>query len=205
MSTLSKSTFARPLLLQEQLQERDIALFTPKEFSRLFGIPTNQTKYFLETYTKRGMFVRIKKGLYALKNNFPSEEIIANALYKPSYISLEYALSRYGLIPEMPYIVTSVTTKSTASFTVRGKEFSYAKIKNKAFTGYAPEKTGTRTIFIAEPEKALVDYLYFVSLGKKILNDRLDVSRINEKNVRDYAQLFGRKRLVALVNKLFFS
>lgn len=202
MSTILKSKFARPLLIQDALRDQGIAFFTPNEVSRFFRLSPETTKYFLETYTKRGLFMRVKKGLYALKSNMPREEVIANALYRPSYISLEYALSHYGIIPESPYSITSVTTKVSASFIVREKEFLYKKIKREAFTGYAPEKAGGHTIFMAEPEKALVDYLYFVSLGKKTLNDRLDISRLNMKKAHGYASLFDRPGLTKIVDAL---
>lgn len=190
------------MAVHDALQEKGVALFTPQEFSRIFKVSPRQTRYFLEAYTKRGLLVRLKQGLYALKEMVPNEEVIANALYKPSYISLEYALARYGIIPEMPYTITSVTTRATASFSVRDKEFSYKKIKRKAFTGYRPERVGEQTIFIADPEKALVDYLYFVSLGKKTLNDRLMLSRLDRKKVISYAKLFGREGLSELTAKV---
>ena len=185
--------------MHDILQEKKVALFTPDELSRILKIPPRNTRYFLEAYTKRGLLVRLRKGLYALKEMIPNEEVIANALYQPSYISLEYALSRYGIIPEMPYTITSVTTKITATFTTRGRDFSYQKIKKAAYTGYAPQKVGGHTIFIATPEKAFVDYLYFVSLGKKTLNDRLSFDRLEHKKVRSYGKLFDRPRLDALI------
>jgi len=202
MLSLSKSKFIPPLAVHDALQEKGVALFTPQEFSRIFKASPRQTRYFLEAYTKRGLLSRLKKGLYALKEMVPSEEMIANALYKPSYISLEYALARYGIIPEMPYTITSVTTRITASFVVGDKEFSYKKIKQKAFTGYRPERVGERTVFIADPEKALADYLYFVSLGKKRLNDRLMLSRLERKKILSYANLFGRKGLNELAKSM---
>jgi predicted transcriptional regulator of viral defense system len=204
MSTLVKSKSAVPLKVQDRIREQRITLFTPDEFRRLFGMASEQTKYFLESYTKRDMFVRLKKGLYALKGAMPREEVIANALYRPSYLSLEYALSRHGIIPETPYTVTSVTTKSTATFTVKGKVFSYTKIKRSAFTGYAPEKRGDDTVFFAEPEKALADYLYLVSLGKKTVNDRMDTSRLDKKKIKMYASLFHRKGLTRIVDELIY-
>lgn len=190
------------MAVHDTLREKGVALFTPREFSRIFRASPRQTRYFLEAYTKRGLLARLKKGLYALKEMIPNEEVIANALYKPSYVSLEYALARYGIIPEMPYTVTSVTTKATALFSVRDKEFSYKKIKRKAFTGYRPERVGKYAVFIADREKALVDYLYFVSLGKKTLNDRLILSRLERKKIVSYAKLFGREGLNELVKDI---
>ncbi|TSC74817.1 MAG: hypothetical protein G01um101433_991 [Parcubacteria group bacterium Gr01-1014_33] len=198
-----KTSIISPLAVHDILQEKKVALFSPTEFSRIFKVPMRNTRYFLEAYTKRGLLVRLRKGLYALKELIPNEEVIANALYQPSYISLEYALSRSGIIPEMPYTITSVTTKITATFTALGRDFSYQKIKKVAFTGYVPEKVGNHTIFIAAPEKALVDYLYFVSLGKKTLNERLLIDRLERKKIRSYGKLYARPRLDMLITDVF--
>ncbi len=194
-----KTNIISPLAVHDTLREKKVAIFSPGEFSRIFKIPMRNTRYFLETYTKRGLLVRLRKGQYVLKEMIPNEEVIANALYQPSYVSLEYALSRFGIIPEMPYTVTSVTTKITATFTALGRDFSYQKIKKSAFTGYVPEKVGNNTIFIATPEKALADYLYFVSLGKTTLNDRLSIDRLEHKKIISYGKLYGRPGLDALI------
>lgn len=202
MSTLVKRKILRPLAVQDVLEEKGMLLFTPHEFRRLFPLSPEKTKYFLETYTKRALFVRLKKGLYALKRKYPNEEVVANALYKPSYISLEYALAVYGIIPESPYTVTSVTTKATASFDVLGRAFSYTKIKQQAFTGYVPMKAGGGAYFIAEPEKAVVDYLYLVVLGQRPPNDRMHIDRLNRKKMEDYAKLYNRSKLNQLIKVL---
>ena len=202
MLSLSKQKI-QPLAVADMLQEKGIAIFTQQEFSRFFKTSPRQTRYFLESYTKRGFLIRLRMNLYALKAKLPSEEIIANALYKPSYLSLEYVLSRSGIIPESTYSITSITTKATADFSVLGKEFIYRKIKSVAYTGYVPEKIDGKTIFIAEPEKALIDYLYFVSLGRKTLNSRIDTSRLNKKKALDYVKLYGRKTLKELVEQVW--
>ena len=201
---LSKhKTKIQPLVVQDTLQNKGLFVFTSHEFSRLFETPLRKTRYFLETYTKQGLFVRLKPNLYVLKGKTPNEEVIANALYKPSYISLEYALSRYGIIPEAAYTVTSVTTKVTANFDVLGREFSYQKIKKEAYTGYTPEKVGRHTIFIAEPEKALVDYLYFVSIGRKTINDRTNTKHLDKKKALTYIKLYNRKNLSNLLEEVW--
>lgn len=202
MSTLLKSKFSQPVLVLEELLAMGITLLTPEEFSRIFHSSQKQTKYFLETYTKKNLFTRLKKGLYALKSQMPSEEEIANALYRPSYISFEYALAKYGIIPEMPYTITSATTRATANFAVRGVDFSYSKIKKQAFTGYIPIKESGRVILIAEPEKAVADYLYFASLGKTQPNDRTNIKKLNKKKISQYGRLFKRPGLMKLIENL---
>ncbi len=187
------------LAVQNELIDRGALLFTPQEFGRIFCASFLETKYFLETNTKKGLFIRLKKGLYGLKRHIPNEEEIANALYGPSYISFEYALAKYGIIPEMSYSITSATTKPTRIFNVVNKTFSYSKVKKHFFTGYIPVKKEGRVFLIAEPEKALIDYLYFVSLGKKTYNDRLNTAGLDKEKIIRYAGLFERSGLIKLL------
>ena len=188
-------TLMKPIVVREELKKRNIKIFTPDIFSRTFQISSYKTKYFLERQAKSGFLLRLKQGLYTLKTDLPSEEEIANALYKPSYISFEYALAYYGIIPEMPYTVTSATTKPTRTFTVHDKVFFYHSIKKEAFTGYALIKNQDKSMLIAEPEKALVDYFYFVMLNKIPKNDRLiiNVNKINKDKVFQYVSLYGNR------------
>ncbi|MFH1408102.1 MAG: hypothetical protein ABIJ36_03470 [Patescibacteria group bacterium] len=197
MNTLPKPFFARELLLKQEL-----SIFTPLEFSRLFDTNSHQTKYFLEEETKRGFLLRLKKGLYALKTDAPSEEKIANRLYQPSYISFEYALYFHNIIPESPYQVTNATTKPTRTFTVTNRVFTYQKIKTAAYTGYKLVRNNKECFLIAEPEKALADYLYFVVLGKKPYNERFNLSKINKIKLKNYAKLYKRAALIEFAKKI---
>ncbi|MBI4079143.1 MAG: hypothetical protein HY429_02495 [Candidatus Levybacteria bacterium] len=196
-------TLLKPLLVREELRKKNIYAFSPWEFERLFGLSKDRAKYFLEEESKRGLFLRLKKGLYTLQTDMPGEQEIANKLYQPSYLSFEYALTYYGIMPEMVYSITSATTKPTREFDVQGRAFSYSAIKRHAFTGYQLLTKGGRNFFIAEPEKALVDYLYFVSLGKRGKNDRLSVHSLEKQKALFYATLFERKRLSHLVEDVF--
>ena len=213
------NTLLKPLQVREALLEKGVRIFTPQDFERIFHTTPFKTKYFLETQTEEGLFARLKQGVYTLKTDFPSEEEIANTLYKPSYISFEYALAYYNMIPEMPYSVTSATTKPTRLFTTNNMAFAYYTIKEEAYTGYTLVKTprsiseksksiyfnemvstgiGIKSFFIAEPEKALVDYLYFVSIGKRIDNDRMFYKEdtLNKGKLVNYAKLYNRKNLM---------
>lgn len=195
-------TSLKPLPVRQELVQRRVTIFTPQEFQRIFHTTDSRAKYFLEEYTKAGLFWRLKQGLYALKTDPPAEEEIANLLYRPSYLSFEYALGMYNLLPEMVYSITSATTQPTRTFAVGDRTFVYLTIKREAFTGYVPVERAARTVLIAEPEKALVDYLYFVSLGKKLRNDRLNATNLDRHKMHDYARLYARKSLDQLVEAL---
>lgn len=192
----------KPILVREELLNRGIRVFTPLEFRRIFPKPQEQIQYFLESQTRQGLLTRLKKGLYALKTDLPGDEEIANALYKPSYLSFEYAMAKYGIIPESPYNLTSATTNPTRLFTHDHQAFSYFTIKQESYTGYFLDTVGDKKVLIAEAEKALVDYLYFVAIGQRFWNDRFDVSQLDKNKVIEYAKLFDRDKILELVEKL---
>ncbi|MDD5216967.1 MAG: hypothetical protein PHN49_05075 [Candidatus Omnitrophica bacterium] len=183
------------------LRQKRVKIFSPEEFRRFFGVSLRAAQEFIKDHHK-DLFVKLRNGLYALRSEMPTELEIANRLYGPSYISLEYALSYYRFIPETVYTVTSVTTKITREFTVQNKHYEYARVKKKGYTGYRLIKEGSSKVLMALPEKALVDYCYFVDLRLKAQNDRLRIKKVNAKEAIRYARLFDRESLVKLVRSI---
>lgn len=201
-------TLLKPISTRNELLKRKMRIFTFSQFALLFGLSKPQTKYFLDKFVEEELLTRLKRGLYSLRTDPPSEWEIANALYRPSYISFDYALAYYNLIPEMVYEVTSATTKPTRLFTTETLAFGYYTIKTEAYAGYTLKQDGERRFYIAEPEKAMVDYLYALTLGqrgllgKRTINDRLHIARLNKEKIRMYAKLFAWPQLNALVERV---
>lgn len=114
---------------------------------------------------KDGHLIRLKKGLYVVSpelSNLPiSKELIANQLYGPSYISLESALSFYGLIPERVYMVLSVTSKRKKIYITPLGEFDFVKVPDKYYSIGIVQKVieNSYAYLIASPEKALCDII----------------------------------------------
>lgn len=189
--------------VEEKLKSLKLYLFTPREFRDIFGVSQKTTSVFIGRNLKSGLFLKLRNGCYVLKDSNPSLYFIANKLYQPSYISLEMALSYYGIIPEVVYTMTSVSAKPTREFETPKGVFSYQRIKKEAFTGYAPKQMEGDTVMFAEPEKSLADYLYFVDLKKVSLNDRIDLKEINKNKLIGYAKLFSRPSLLKLIEKIY--
>ena len=176
-------------------------VFTPLDVRRAFGVSRQTATLALHRYGKRSLIERLKKGLYAFPGSSFSDPYLANRLYSPSYVSLEFALSYHGVIPETVYTITSVTPKATRTFTVRAKTFSYHRIKAEAFTGYKVEKQGGLSFYIADPEKAFVDLTYLrLRSGVKPLN-RFRKEKLNVLKTLRYAHLFGNPKLIAVVKR----
>ena len=191
----------KPIYVQQTLQTRGVRLFSPLDFKRIFDVSLRASQEFIKDH-RDDLFCKMRNGLYALRTEMPHDETIANRLYAPSYISFEYALARYNIIPESTYAITSATTRITREFIVDGKSFTYSHIKKQAYRGYKTEKVGGVTVLIAGPEKALVDYLYFVALKRKPLNERLNLRSVKKKTVMEYTRFFDRKSLKNLVRKI---
>jgi len=172
-------------------KSKGINLFTTKDFEQISGLGQASAWVALARYCRKGLIENPKRGLYYLAEQPPHDYLLANKIYTPSYISFETVLSYHSIIPEVVYSITSATTKITREFKHKGKTFKYLKIKTSSFTGYLKKED----YLIADPEKALADYLYFVSLGKKTLNERLNINKLNMKKLKEYTSLFKNKSL----------
>lgn len=187
----------------QSLKSGGITVFSPREFAGVFHVPLATASSFIATNLSSGLFQKLRNGFYLLAESNPPPFFLANTLYQPSYVSLEKALAHYGIIPETVYTVTSVTTKPTRVFaTVRGT-FSYQRIKQEAFAGYGPVKLDQVTVLLADREKALADYLYFVTLRKASLNDRLDLRTIRKEKLFAYLKLFHRPGFRQFMQRLY--
>jgi hypothetical protein len=80
----------------------------------------------------------------------------------------------------------------------------YHKIKKDAYRGYKAMKYLGNTVLIAEPEKALADYLYFVVLKKRGLHyERLNLNKIKKANLLAYIKLFKQPEMIKLVKRIY--
>ena len=112
---------------------------------------------------KKGILVKIKRGLYS-DDLYNDKEVIANICYNPSYISFEYALSYYGVIPEFVSTFTSATfgKKNNKIYHMKDCTFDYKNVPDEVFPmGILIMKNSKDISYkIASKEKALCDLLY---------------------------------------------
>jgi len=165
-------------------------------------------------YMKRqGLLTSLKKGLYIYNSpyikTFVSKEIIANNLLGPSYISYEYALSYYNLIPERVEEITSATIKRSKTFSTSYGVFSYHHIEKKLFAlGVEIVSSKQGNFMMASKEKALCDKV-FATKGVRISSKkamrvfleedlRIDIDELYNFDleiIRQYALVSKSKRV----------
>lgn len=184
------------------LKDKGLLLFSVMDICRLFGVTKVAATFLLHRYSKKGFVVRVKRGFYVFPDALPPELFVANKIVRPSYVSLDFALSYHRVIPETVYEITSVTTKTTRRFEVLGKNYSYRSIKKEAFTGYVAEKQKGFSFLIADPEKAFVDANYFRMIDKLEPISRFDREKIDLERALRYAKLFQNTTLTGIIKTL---
>lgn len=124
----------------------------------------------LSRMVKQGKYFQIARGLYETDKNVPGH-LLAGSIYGPSYISFEYALGFYGMIPEAVYTITSATfeKRKKKKYETAFGTFTYRDVPSAAFPlNIRLIQEGNYFYRIAEPEKALCDQLYTMPPAKNI-------------------------------------
>ncbi|OGH84394.1 MAG: hypothetical protein A2261_02225 [Candidatus Magasanikbacteria bacterium RIFOXYA2_FULL_44_8] len=182
-----------------KMKEKHLLLFSAFDVRKVFPISEIAATFLLYRYAQKKFITRVKRGLYVFPDTLPPDLYLANKLYEPSYISLEFALSYHRVIPENVYEITSVTPKATRRFEALGKAYSYRRINKRMFTGYTAQKQKGFSFIIADAEKAFVDTLYYRLFdGRKPLS-RFDKDKINKARALRYAQVFNNEKLISII------
>lgn len=167
----------------------------------------------LNRWVKKEQLIRLKRGFYTLpadrRRAHFSLRWLANALYAPSYLSLDFVLSYFDLIPERVSVITSVTRLKTATFDNALGRFSYRSVKPELFFGFEEilDEQGTR-VLMATPEKALLDALYLRKhweptdefFEHDLRLQQLDQLRVS--HLKKYVESYQSKKMTAAVQQL---
>ena len=179
-----------------------------KEYSNIYQKINNECK--------KGILVKIKRGLYT-DDLYNDKEVIANICYNPSYISFEYALSYYGVIPEFVSTFTSATfgKKNNKIYHMKDSTFDYRSVPDEVFPmGILIMKNSKDISYkIASKEKALCDLLYSKYPVRSIKDlktllfedmriDENDILKMNVEFIKEIAPLYHSNSLNVLTKYL---
>ena len=171
-------------------------LFRLSDLTQLVDEPKTSISVQLTRLTNAKVLTRVAQGWYANPFSQLSAEEIAMVLRVPSYLSLEYALSRQGMLSQRPYTLTLVTTRPPYTFQREKKNYEYHQINKSLFWGYEQEQG----VLIGTPEKALLDLLYIRGVrtkeitvnGFRSLLDDMDRELLNIHRLQEYVKKFGK-------------
>ncbi|HPQ23206.1 MAG TPA: hypothetical protein PK138_02525 [Candidatus Paceibacterota bacterium] len=174
----------------DKLNKIDKDYYTFADLLKLWSGTPQSLKVLLSRAVKNGELEKLKTNIYVLSNKNISIEKIANKIYYPSYLSFESALSSYGILSQIPYVLTFATPLKTKKIFLRDVRVEYRQVKKDLFFGFVL-KSG---LCVALPEKALLDCFYLASKGMFEMNfRRLNYERVNWKKFNLWLQRYPEK------------
>lgn len=182
------------------LHQKGISLFTVKDAKKIFRRQKENTLYkLLQRLENKNVIKRVKTGKYLFTFKEISDFELANFLIVPSYVSLESALSFYGILSQFPYTISSVTSQKNKNIIYQDKEYEYDHIGTRYFFGFIKKDN----FLIASPEKALLDELYFMSKGLRKLDlKELELNKVNKNILKSMAKKYKFLPLKKLLSRL---
>jgi predicted transcriptional regulator of viral defense system len=167
--------------------------FGYEEIARVFGISLDSAKVTASRYVRQGLLLRVKRNLYVRREVWNVATIeekfsLANLAQVPSYISLTTALEYYEITTQMlRNFYESVAIKRTKEINLNGSVFRYTKLTSDLYFGFIKEKG----VFIATPEKALLDAFYLMSYGRYSLDiSALNIAKLDRDEIKRLSQVF---------------
>ncbi|MCX7991876.1 MAG: hypothetical protein N2999_07585 [Proteobacteria bacterium] len=185
----------------------DRLYFSHNDVAQLLEIKEPSAKVFCSRYVEKGIFIRLKKDFYILKDRWQRSSIqdfykISNILQVPSYISLMTALSYYEATTQVQRnYCESVCIKRTERLEIEGVRFNFYKLKKELYFDFIKE----RDFFIASKEKAFIDAIYLYSFGKYAFDiDSIDIRKLDIKRIKSLIKKFPEKtrRLLQTICKI---
>lgn len=187
--------------LLKKLQRVNKPFYTLADLEKITSLARNSLYVALKRWVAAGIIERVAQGIYLPMGSVIPLENIAAQLYIPNYLSFGSALSRHGILSLIPYTLTFATTRKTKKYTLQEREIEFRQIDRRLFFGFEM-KNG---IYIASPEKAFLDEVYFAARGKAVLDlDELDVKKLSPKKLKECSKRFPRY-VQARLNEMMYS
>ena len=175
------------MALVQYLGELNKPYLTVADLEKILRVARPSLYVVVHRLVKQGVLARLRRGVY--RGMFTSTDAakIANALYHPSYLSFESALARHGILSQIPYTLTFATSKRSKRIAVGATAVEFRQLNTALFFGYILEQE----VYVAEPEKALLDEMYLIARGKATLNlDALNLAALSRAKFLTHAQRF---------------
>ena len=169
--------------------------FTIADIEKITGMERKSLHVSLNRLVKRGVLERAARNAYIITGQPIRVEAVAGQIYFPSYLSFESALSRSGILNLVPYTFTFATTRKTKSLAMQGRSVEYRHVNNDLFFGFTLEDG----IYLAEPEKAFLDLIYFSVFGKSSFpTEEMDLRSLSRQRLNKYSKRFPTRVSKAL-------
>jgi predicted transcriptional regulator of viral defense system len=192
-------------VLRDQARITDVLL--ADELASKLNFPAGSISKALSRLEKRGLITRVADGVYLNKlvRDHSATDFIT--VLKPnSYVSLESALNHWGLSTQSPVTLTCVTTGKPKEYRTPEFAITFRTISKRLFWGFVEKQTRYSKYRIAEPEKALLDWIYLsLQTGLTPHLDEIDFKGVDKQKLVNYAGKYPGTVRNALTHSLAFE
>lgn len=171
---------------------------------RRYNIEENAVGNALRRQERRGLVEHVCNKIYInkLAHGFSSRELV-NVLRPEAYISLESALAEWGISTQNPSILTCVTTGFGRKFRTPSVKIIYRHIGTRLYWGFQEKRTRHGQYKIAEPEKALLDWIYLKRQeALPVALDELNLGATDREKLLRYGQKYPKSVQDSLLSAL---
>lgn len=150
-----------------RLQRLRVPAATTSDAAAVLGLSIPAASHTLRRLASSGLVTPVRKALWALTDQ-PDPLALAEYVTTtyPSYVSLQTALYRRGMITQIPSMIYLVPLARSARIETSVGTYSVHHLRPEIFGGFEHDKeSGTN---LALPEKALVDFLYLSPSGGRL-------------------------------------
>jgi len=158
-------------------------VFDLATFASIANLRPDYAKVRLFRLTSRGLVRKVLRNVYTVHSD---PVLVASRMVWPSYISIWYAMSHHGLTDQVPHEIQVITTRATyrRALIFMGTRISFIRVRPGHFFGYEKTLRGGHEVFMATPEKAIIDaaLLRRISMSElfDILKRNIDVINVTK-------------------------
>lgn len=167
-------------------------VFRTADVMAALNIQKSHASKLLDRLAQHGHIMRLKRGLWAIPENLEPLGLVPHLTAPfPSYVSLQSALYYHDMVSQIPEVVYCVSLARTRTYKTPMATVSVHHIPGSFFFGY--EERGEHHVWMASPEKALLDILYLSQSRSRLFANLPEI---------EYPQKFSIKRARSMIQKI---
>lgn len=173
-------------------ESRTRAIIQADDYAKKYKLSIRSVHAALKRQEERGLVEQVSNKIYINKiaKGFSQRDLL-NVLRPDSYISLESALAEYGVTSQIPRVLTCVSPRYVRNIKSKTVKITFRTLKKDLCWGFVSKKTRYSVYNIAEPEKALLDWIYFRRSENLHLDmDEFVLSELDRTRLLEYAKRY---------------
>lgn len=192
----------KSIILLKELEKYKV--FNNKIVRNIIKKDHNYTRLLIYRLKKSNLIIEIEKNKYTVHED---PLIIADSMIWPCYLSCWTALRFHNLTEQLPNTIFVITTRARKNNKIvfKNNKIIFIKVKQKYFFGYNKENYRGYEIFMADPEKAIIDSALFkkISLSELYTIIKNNLNSINAALFIGYLLRIKNKTLAKRLGTLF--